>query len=357
MSVVPTLTRQNEIILMAIRAGTYWASRYLSGMNNHDDARARCCAECGKEEGGVSLSLKTCKSCNLVKYCNANCQRNHWPKHKKLCKQRAAELRDEALFKDPPAKEDCPICFLPMPIELMCCISLPPATIYSVPIHYFASANEAHIDLETDMYYPCCGKCICKGCVYTFCNSEQNGKCPFCTADQDGKTGEENVEDTMKRAEANDPVSMSILARKYYNGVLGVVQQDRTKAIELFTRSSELGYSDAHYNLAVYYYEGGDKKKAKFHNEAAAMAGHEVARNWLACFEFQSGNIERAIKHWTIAASAGHYSAMFNLQVEFMKGAVSRESIDSILTSYNNSCAEMRSEARDATVRAHINHN
>jgi hypothetical protein len=53
-----------------------------------------------------ALVSKVCKSCMLVKYCNANCQRNHWPKHKKECKQRVAELRDEALFKDPPPKED-----------------------------------------------------------------------------------------------------------------------------------------------------------------------------------------------------------------------------------------------------------
>jgi hypothetical protein len=36
---------------------------------------------------------------------------------------------DEVLFKDPPAKEDCPICFLPMPVRLLSCISLPDATI------------------------------------------------------------------------------------------------------------------------------------------------------------------------------------------------------------------------------------
>jgi hypothetical protein len=40
-----------------------------------------------------------------VKYCNAECQRNHWSTHKKVCKQRAAELRDEALFKDPPPNQ------------------------------------------------------------------------------------------------------------------------------------------------------------------------------------------------------------------------------------------------------------
>jgi hypothetical protein len=79
------------------------AGESLSSAMNQINA---CCAECGIARGA---SLKTCKSCMLVKYCNANCQLRHWSKHKKICKQRAAELRDEALFKDPPAKEDCPI--------------------------------------------------------------------------------------------------------------------------------------------------------------------------------------------------------------------------------------------------------
>ena len=108
-----------------------------------------CCAECGKEEGGGAISLKMCMSCTSVKYCNAKCQRNHWPKHKKECKLRAAELRDEALFKDPPAKEDCPICFLPMPEKLIHCIALPPATITSVPIYDYALANDELKTLST----------------------------------------------------------------------------------------------------------------------------------------------------------------------------------------------------------------
>jgi hypothetical protein len=124
-----------------------------------------CCADCGKE-GGVSL--KACKSCMQVKYCNAACQKKHWPTHKTACKLRAAELRDEALFKDPPAKEDCPICFLPMPIFLLSCISLPPATISSVPINDFAKANKELANEATDLYFPCCGKSICAGCIHSF---------------------------------------------------------------------------------------------------------------------------------------------------------------------------------------------
>ena len=123
-----------------------------------------------------------------VKYCNAKCQRNHWPKHKKKCKQRAAELRDEALFKDPPAKEECPICFLPMPNKLISCITLPDATVLSVPIYDYADANGRLANMATKEYYSCCGKSICGGCVDSFRKSGNDGKCPFCNADTMGKT-------------------------------------------------------------------------------------------------------------------------------------------------------------------------
>jgi TPR repeat protein len=287
-----------------------------------------------------------------AKYCNAKCQKNHWPKHKKECKQRAAELRDEAPFKDPPAKEDCPICFLPMPVKLICCASLPPATLRSVPICDFAKANKGLAAMDTEVYYPCCGKSICKGCVHSF-HVSGNRKCPFCNADRGGKTDEEDVEELMKRVEANDPASICMLASCYYHGRDGF-QEDHTKSMELFNRAAELGYSKAHNPLGKLYYEVGYLKKSKFHLEAAAMAGNEVARYNAGCTEANSGNVERAVKHWTIAASAGESFAMHNLRICFENGHISRESIDSTLTAYNSSCAEMRSESRDASIHAII---
>jgi hypothetical protein len=310
-----------------------------------------CCAECGKE-GGVSL--KVCKSCMSVKYCDATCQKKHWPTHKAACKLRAAELRDEALFKDPPPKEDCPICFLPMPNKLISCVSLPPATVLSIPIHDFADAHEEElVDKEMETYYPCCGKSICQGCIYSFCAAGNIGKCPFCNSKRMGKTDEENLKDNMKRVEANDAASICMLADSYYHGLNGV-QQDHAKAKELYARAGDLGYSTAHINLGNIYHEGGDMKKAKFHFEAAAMAGQDVARYNIACMEVNDGNMERALKHWTIAASAGCYKTMHKLKKYFEKGHISRESINSTLVAYNKSCAEMRSEARDAIICAMI---
>jgi len=62
------------------------------------------CGECG-------AGLKTCNARKDVKYCSVKCAL----KHTKEGKQHAARLHDESLFKQPPPKDDCPICFLPMP--------------------------------------------------------------------------------------------------------------------------------------------------------------------------------------------------------------------------------------------------
>ena len=132
-----------------------------------------------------------------------------------------------------------------------------------------------------------------------------------------------------------------MLADSYYHGRLGL-QQDWTKAMELFVRAAELGNSKAHNNLAKHYHDGGDLKKAKFHFEAAAMAGHEGARNDIGHLDLefsQFNNTDRAIKHWIIAASAGSYLAMHNLLVALKECRVSRETIDPTLTAYNTSCS------------------
>jgi tetratricopeptide (TPR) repeat protein len=309
---------------------------------------SHCCAECGKEEGG-GISLKTCMSCKSVKYCNPACQRSHWPTHKKDCKLRAAELRDEALFKDPPPKGDCPICFLPMPEDLISCVSLLPATTSSVPIFDFAKANEELANKAIEVYYERCGKNICRGCIHS-CIQSGNYKCPFCNSVRRGKTEKEQVEEVLKRVEANDASAMCLLANYYLEGSRGV-QQDHARAMELYAKVAELGLSVAHFFLANLYYKGGNLKKAKFHHEAAAMAGHEAARHNLGNLEAESGNMERAVKHWTIAASAGCFRAMQPLILCFEEGLVSRQSINLTLEAYNNSCAEMRSEARDACIK------
>ena len=148
-------------------------------------------------------------------------------KYAKMC----CRATCEALFKEPPAKEECPICFLPMPIKIINCISLPPATIASVPVHDYAIANEQLAEMDTKEYYECCGKSICRGCIHSFGMSGNVGKCPFCKANKVDKTDEKRIAEMMKRVEAQDVGAMCHLAQNYYYGGAGLLQ-DVKKAME-----------------------------------------------------------------------------------------------------------------------------
>ncbi|KAL7523841.1 hypothetical protein ACHAXR_000357, partial [Thalassiosira sp. AJA248-18] len=171
------------------------------------------CAACGKDGDGDCL--KACKACKFVKYCNVTCQKAHRPKHKKLCKKRAAEIFDEAIFKTPPPKDDCPICFLRLPL----CQS----------------------EIE---YQSCCGKSLCIGCVYADEFERAAADCPFCRTPI--PTSEDGLLERIKtRVEANDILAMHYLGHQYFFRGNGV-PQDYKKALELWNRAAKLGCANSH---------------------------------------------------------------------------------------------------------------
>jgi hypothetical protein len=248
-----------------------------------------------------------------------------------------------------------------MPMEFISALSLPPATVSSVPVYELVSSSEGSISYtDPEQYYECCGKSICRGCIHSLIMSGDWSKCPFCLAERhrldfhdEQDENRDNIADVMKRVQANDAGAMCRLAQYYSHG-LGGFQQDHAKSTEIYARAAELGCPKAHCILGREYQQGGDGKRAYIHFEASALAGNEMARYSLGCIEFNSGNVERAVKHWKIAASAGSFRAMDAMRTVFVVGRVSREMIDSTLTAYNTSCAEMRSEARDAYMHADI---
>ena len=88
--------------------------------------------------------------------------------------------------------------------------------------------------------------------------------------------------------EANDARSILVLASYYHQGVGEFLFQDQEIAMELWKKAAKLGSIRAHFFLGNEYDAVGDLKKAKFHFEAAAMAGEEGTRCNLGCLEGKS---------------------------------------------------------------------
>ena len=201
------------------------------------------CACCGKEGKGLNV----CNKCKGAKYCNLACKKKHRKRHKKHCESRVAELHDIELFKQPPPREDCPICMLPPP------------------------------PLESgSRYKSCCGKAICSGCIHAVEIRDKGvGLCPFCRTPAP-YSDEENVRRLKKRVEVGDAQALSGLGCFYDLGRYGL-PRDTTKARELYHRAGELGLAKAYFNIGNTYHHGRgverDEKKTNHYYELAAMGG------------------------------------------------------------------------------------
>ena len=279
-----------------------------------------CCASCGIA-GGDDIKLKKCTACYLVKYCSVKCQKDHWSKHKRACKKRAAELKDELLFKQPESSYlgDCPICCLPIPI-----------------------------DPDKSTLYSCCGKIICNGCDFANQKRETERrlqqKCPFCRAVAP-KTKEEFNGRIMKRIEANDPVAMRHL------GMIRQAEGDYGIAFEYWTKAAALGDAKARFQLSTLYGEGKgvekDDRKFLHHTEQAAIGGHPIARHNLGCLEWRNDRTDRAAKHWIIASKLGYDMSLEAVKNRYKDGIVSKEDFTAALRGYQTATEATKSPQRE----------
>ena len=287
------------------------------------------CANCGKEGNDIN---NLCNKCKQVKYCNAACKKKHRSKHKKACEEHqrlaaehAAELHDERLFKQPPPKEDCPICFLRMPS--LC-----------------TGRN----------YMTCCGKVICCGCIHAIDEIDEEEKCPFCRVP--APEDEEMAEREKKRVEAGDVIAIHYLANNYRDGTYGFPQNYK-KALELWHRAGELGYADAYCSIGNAYDRGQgvevDKKKSVHYFELSAVRGCEVARKNLGCIEECAGNIDRALRHHMISVRSGYTGSLDIIKELYTYGhATTKEDYMKALQLYQEYLDEIKSPQRDKAAAA-----
>ena len=294
------------------------------------DDTAGACANCGKHgdgEGGV-VKLKNCTACRLVKYCGVDCQKAHRKHHKKACRQRAAELKDEQLFSQGhqrPEGEFCPICTLPIPL----------------PVY------------EHSLFNICCMKLICVGCVSA---AQKRGMvdCPFCRTrlpDNDADAEADALAMLQARVEKKDPAALYFLGKKYCFGGLGIQKNMRT-AVELYTEAAELGSIDALYSIGKLHYDGEgvgvkeDKKIAVQFWSKAATQGHISSRYQLGWVEGQKGYPGRAVRHFLISSKMGHKKSLENIKEVFMAGLATKEQCAEALKGYSDAVEEMKSPER-----------
>ena len=282
------------------------------------------CASCGIKEGGDNnIKLKTCTACKLVKYCSVECQRKHRSRHKKACKKRAAELRDELLFKQPECTHlgDCPICFVPIPYE-----------------------KDEDGSLSSVTYSLCCSKSICDGCLRESRMQGLDEKCPFCRTPFP-ETDAEAKKMLGKQLERGNPNALSCRALEYKE------EGNYSEAIKHFLRAVKGGNIDSHHQLGRMYLDGmgveEDHEKAIFHYEEAAIGGHPDARFNLGVIELNLGNNERAVKHWIIATRLGSKDVLEELKEGYKNGSVSKETFQEGLRGYQEAVNAMKTPQRE----------
>ena len=241
---------------------------------------------------------------------------------------------DPDLWKPGPPPEDCPVCMIPLPIMI-----------------------------PESMYFSCCGKLICNGCVREssratmIVNSKRAKKelpelepsCAFCRTPYCG--GEGVVKQLLLRMEKGDCKAYFVMASDYMRGT-DVIPQDDSKAMELYVRGAELGSTEAMAQLGDIYERGtmGVKKdmgKSREFFERAAKGGLLPARLFLADMEIDNNNPDLAIRHWKIAAEGGDPLGMEKLWTSFHQGKLTKADLEQTLRAHQSAAKERSSDNRE----------
>ena len=241
---------------------------------------------------------------------------------------------DPELWKPHPPTEDCPVCFVPLPL----------------------SEGE-------HAYWVCCGKIICSACTIETVRAENvinikrakkkqpplDHSCPFCRTALDETKFQ--FEERVRKGDAKAAYS---LAFKYRDGdARKNIPKDEAKFLELLHHAAaDLSSLNAVAELGRMYCYGEDgvtkdKWKGLKYLEDVIKMGDARARFILGCIEEKEENIDLAIRHWKLAAAAGEKHSMKVLWKCFSKGALGKADLEETLRAHKEACDTMNSEERE----------
>ena len=228
------------------------------------------------------------------------------------------ELKDVELFGPLPKREDCPICFLPIPLEARGVVSL-----------------------------TCCGKRACNGCMHqqmlvsgSISTDQCRYCCPFCRTvhrgDDDALRDYDSIlEKTKRRIEdANDTNAMITLAECYDNSFHGL-EKDDVASLGLWLRAAMEGNAVAIGKLATEYQEEGrlttDTIRGMRLTKVAAKRGMLSAHFNLGVFySNKEYNVKMMVKHFSHAAKGGHKNSMQNCKLLRDNGEINEDEYNKI---------------------------
>ena len=255
--------------------------------------------------------------------------------------ERYDPLSDPDLWKPHPPTEDCPVCLVPLPLEIN----------------------------KYTCFLVCCGKLICKACnaenerALRIINEKRSKKelppldqsCAFCRETTIHDSDSELLERLKKRIDKGDVEAIHIMGVWRLNGVYG--QKDEAKGIELLEKAAIMGSAKAMHHLG-YACSGGaygvrrDEKKGFEYFKDAVKKGDVPSRCMLAAGYSRGSNL--ANKHYRLAAEAGHPIAVEQIWKQFHEKKLNKADLEEILRVHQSACDEMdsvdrqRYAARDA---------
>ncbi|EJK72364.1 hypothetical protein THAOC_06112 [Thalassiosira oceanica] len=199
----------------------------------------------------------------------------------------------------------------------------------------------------------CCMKLVCRGCELAAHQRGIYDRCPFCRTPHPHDDASK-LAMIQKRVGKRDAAAINHLAGQHCFGYLGLTK-DVPRAIELWTEAAELGSLEAHYNLGIAYYYGGDVEEDKprgiRHWQDAALKGHVRSKHNLGFAEYNNGNYMLAVQHWMISAKMGCEESLNNIKEMFMEGHATKAHYAEALRGYRDAVEDMKSHQREEAKR------